>query len=53
MFLSFCKETNGSTEQIDCMIEAKQKDEALFQLVENLKKESTIKWLNNSTFMIE
>ncbi|KHE67380.1 UV DNA damage repair endonuclease UvsE [Halobacillus sp. BBL2006] len=52
MFLDFVKKVNGSIEQIDCMIEAKQKDDALFRLVEDLKEhpniimetESSITW---------
>ncbi|MGR9049593.1 UV DNA damage repair endonuclease UvsE [Halobacillus faecis] len=51
MFLEFVKKTNGSTEQIDCMIEAKQKDEALFRLVEELNQHPNIEMQDDSSFI--
>ncbi|MFT8320208.1 MAG: UV DNA damage repair endonuclease UvsE [Bacillus sp. (in: firmicutes)] len=51
-FLSFLKKVNKTIPMLDCMIEAKQKDDALFQLVDNLKNHKDIKFLNGSTFII-
>ncbi|GAA3317522.1 hypothetical protein GCM10020331_016580 [Ectobacillus funiculus] len=34
----FLREIKGSVSQVDCMIEAKQKDEALFQLMQDMQK---------------
>ncbi len=53
MFLEFLQHAKGSVDQIDCMIEAKQKDEALFKLVEDLQKESSIEWVDKSSFYIK
>ncbi len=50
MFLTFIEKTAGTTDQIDCMIEAKQKDEALFQLVGELRKHPRIKMRSESSF---
>ncbi|TGB05502.1 UV DNA damage repair endonuclease UvsE [Halobacillus salinus] len=51
MFLDFVEKVNGSVSQIDCMIEAKQKDEALFRLVEALESDSRIEMKSESTFI--
>lgn len=51
MFLDFVKKTNGTTSQIDCMIEAKQKDEALFRLVEQLKQHPNVEMQDDSSFI--
>ncbi|ARI77943.1 UV DNA damage repair endonuclease UvsE [Halobacillus mangrovi] len=51
MFLDFVKKVNGSTGTIDCMIEAKQKDDALFQLVEELKEHPNVSMETESTFI--
>ncbi|UCZ55163.1 UV DNA damage repair endonuclease UvsE [Bacillus shivajii] len=53
MFLTFLKEIAGSVPQIDCMIEAKQKDHALFQLMKNLKQREDIEIVNNSSFILK
>ncbi|WP_416150780.1 UV DNA damage repair endonuclease UvsE [Salipaludibacillus sp. HK11] len=50
MFLDFVNKANGSTEQIDCMIEAKQKDGALFQLVDELKGHPNVVMETASSF---
>lgn len=50
MFLDFVERTNESVNQIDCMIEAKQKDEALFRLVEELRRDPRIEMNSESTF---
>ncbi|WP_179107160.1 UV DNA damage repair endonuclease UvsE [Sediminibacillus massiliensis] len=49
-FVEFASNVDGSVDQVDCMIEAKQKDEALFKLVEELKSLSHLEWINDSTF---
>ncbi|MFC0524871.1 UV DNA damage repair endonuclease UvsE [Pontibacillus salicampi] len=41
-FYSFMKQVNQSVPQVDCMIEAKQKDDALFQLVHDLQQREGI-----------
>lgn len=52
MFLDFLHVIKGSVSQIDCMIEAKQKDNALFKLVSDLKTVSEIEWIDHSSFKI-
>ncbi|MDL4839606.1 UV DNA damage repair endonuclease UvsE [Aquibacillus rhizosphaerae] len=52
LFLDFAKKVNGSVEQVDCMIEAKQKDDALFQLMRNLKENKDVDWINNGTIRL-
>ncbi|GAA0480387.1 UV DNA damage repair endonuclease UvsE [Salinibacillus aidingensis] len=53
MFLQFAKEVNGSTGQIDCMIEAKKKDEALFQLVKDLKSNPEVEMVDEASFYLK
>ena len=53
MFLTFLNEVKGSVPEIHCMIEAKQKDAALFQLVRDLKECGGIKWLDQTNFVVE
>jgi len=50
MFLTFLNEIYGSVKQIDCMIEAKQKDNALFKLMEDLKSHPSVELVNDSSF---
>lgn len=50
MFLTFLNEIYGSVKQIDCMIEAKQKDNALFKLMEDLKSHPSVEIVNDSSF---
>ncbi|MCA0969529.1 UV DNA damage repair endonuclease UvsE [Halobacillus litoralis] len=50
MFLEFIEKTNGSVDQIDCMIEAKKKDEALFQLVNELKNDPRVEMQSEGSF---
>ncbi|QDP40336.1 UV DNA damage repair endonuclease UvsE [Radiobacillus deserti] len=52
MFKTFLKEVSGTTPRIDCMIEAKQKDAALFKLVKELKKDPDITWHEGAVFEI-
>ncbi|KAA0544580.1 UV DNA damage repair endonuclease UvsE [Bacillus sp. BGMRC 2118] len=51
-FLDFLHTVKGSVDQIDCMIEAKKKDDALFRLMEGLASEPGIEKVNDSTFEI-
>lgn len=53
MFLDFLIEIKGSVKQIDCMIEAKQKDEALFQLMNNLERCPEIKRVDGGSFYVK
>ncbi|WP_377891929.1 UV DNA damage repair endonuclease UvsE [Alkalihalobacillus sp. R86527] len=53
MFFAFLNGVRDSTPQIDCMIEAKQKDKALFQLMEEVKKRNDIEVVNRSTFKLK
>jgi UV DNA damage endonuclease len=50
MFLDFLHGVKGSVDEIDCMIEAKKKDDALFQLVEDLRGVKGIEWVDKSSF---
>lgn len=52
-FFSFLNEVKGSTDQIDCMIEAKQKDAALFQLMERIRQRSDVELIDQSTFKLK
>lgn len=52
MFFSFLKEISGSVPLIDCMIEAKGKDEALFRLMEAVRERKNIEVIDSSSFYI-
>ncbi|WP_102349714.1 UV DNA damage repair endonuclease UvsE [Bacillus sp. Marseille-P3661] len=52
MFMEFLNEIKGSVNEIDCMIEAKQKDKALFQLVQDLKNKSEVEFIDQSSFIM-
>ncbi|KFM99609.1 UV DNA damage repair endonuclease UvsE [Bacillus clarus] len=52
-FLSFLKKIKGSVSQIDCMIEAKKKDESLFQLMRDLSKKSEVDIIDGASFYIK
>jgi len=51
-FMNFLREIKGTIPQIDCMIEAKMKDGALFRLVKDLQKHRDIEWIDGSSFKI-
>ncbi|WP_050613770.1 UV DNA damage repair endonuclease UvsE [Bacillus testis] len=51
MFWDFVGLVKGTVAQIDVMIEAKGKDEALFQLVRDLKAHKQAEWINDSSFI--
>jgi UV DNA damage endonuclease len=53
MFLRFLQKIKGSIPQIDCMIEAKQKDQALFQLMRQLKTCDQIEIVDEASFYIK
>lgn len=50
--LEFLRGAKGSVSQIDIMIEAKRKDDALFALIEALRSEPDIKVVDGSSFYI-
>lgn len=52
MFINFLNEIKGTVEQIDCMVEAKQKDAALFRLMEDLQQYSEIEKMDGGSFFI-
>ena len=52
-FLEFLKAAGTVGQDFDVMIEAKQKDEALFRLIRELKKVPFIKLINEASLMIE
>lgn len=52
MFLDFLQNVKGSVPEIDCMIEAKEKDAALFRLMEDLRTEPCIEIIDQASFSI-
>ncbi|HAM80516.1 UV DNA damage repair endonuclease UvsE [Ornithinibacillus bavariensis] len=52
MFFKFLMAIKDSVPQIDCMIEAKRKDKALFKLMEEIKERKDIEIIDGSTFRI-
>lgn len=53
MFFSFLNEIKASVPQIDCMIEAKRKDEALFQLMKECRGMGEIEIIDGSSFYVK
>lgn len=53
MFFNFLKAIKGSIPQIDCMIEAKRKDEALFRLMEEIRIRDDVEVIDGSTFRLK
>ncbi|WP_456272675.1 UV DNA damage repair endonuclease UvsE [Bacillus sp. AK031] len=53
MFMDFLNGIKESTDRVDCMIEAKQKDDALFRLAEQLRGESSLQWIDQASFEIK
>ena len=51
-FLKFLNILKKENKDIDIMIEAKKKDEALFRLVRELKYKTNIKFIDETSFMI-
>jgi UV DNA damage endonuclease len=53
MFFDFLKEVKGSVEQIDCMIESKKKDLALFQLMREIKERNDVEIIDGASFRLK
>lgn len=53
MFFKFLEGIKGSVPQIDCMIEAKKKDEALFQLMDEVKRRNDVEIIDGSSFYLK
>ncbi|WP_345238976.1 UV DNA damage repair endonuclease UvsE [Pontibacillus salipaludis] len=53
MFKSFLQHVSGSVQKVDCMIEAKLKDEALFTLSHQLHEDSSITMETPSLFTLK
>lgn len=52
MFFNFLTAIKGSVPQIDCMIEAKRKDEALFRLMAEIKNREDVEVIDGSSFKL-
>ena len=52
MFMRFLETVNGTLPEIHCMIEAKAKDNALFQLAKDLQKTGRAEFSDQSTFTL-
>jgi UV DNA damage endonuclease len=53
MFFDFLNEVKGSVKQIDCMIESKKKDEALFQLMREVKERKEVEIIDEASFLLK
>ncbi|MFD1039614.1 UV DNA damage repair endonuclease UvsE [Virgibacillus byunsanensis] len=53
MFMDFLQKMKGSIPQIDCMIEAKQKDDALFTLMKDLHAFPEVEIVDEGSFMMK
>ena len=53
MFFRFLNVIKGSIPQIDCMIEAKRKDDALFKLIEEIKTREDVEIIDGSSYFIK
>ncbi|MBY0124293.1 UV DNA damage repair endonuclease UvsE [Bacillus sp. S/N-304-OC-R1] len=53
MFFEFLHVIKGSVPQIDCMIEAKKKDEALFALMNDIKHREEVEMIDGSSFRLK
>ena len=51
-FIKFIEEVKIYNYDIDIMIEAKEKDEAMFRLVRNLKYKTNYKFIDDTTFIV-
>ncbi|MFD0769473.1 UV DNA damage repair endonuclease UvsE [Bacillus sp. CGMCC 1.60114] len=52
-FSSFLQHIKGSVSEIHCMIEAKQKDEALFQLMRDMKDKAGVEIVDGASFFVK
>jgi UV DNA damage endonuclease len=53
MFFNFLSVIKGSIPQLDCMIEAKMKDEALFKLMDDVKTRNDVEIIDGSSFYLK
>ncbi|WP_277585541.1 UV DNA damage repair endonuclease UvsE [Psychrobacillus antarcticus] len=53
MFFRFLKEIKGTVPQIDCMIEAKSNDEALFTLIKQIENREDVEMIDGSSFYLK
>ncbi|CAG9609453.1 UV DNA damage repair endonuclease UvsE [Pseudoneobacillus rhizosphaerae] len=53
MFFNFLSVIKGSIPQLDCMIEAKMKDEALFKLMDDVKTRKDVEIIDSSSFYLK
>lgn len=53
MFFEFLQAIKGSVPHIDCMVEAKRKDDALFKLMEDIKARQDVEIINESSFRLK
>lgn len=53
MFFDFLNRIKGSIPVIDCMIEAKKKDEALFKLIEEVSIRNDVEMIDGSSFRLK
>ncbi|SDH02907.1 UV-damage endonuclease [Alteribacillus persepolensis] len=53
MFFDFLHTIKGSVKQIDCMIEAKKKDAALFHLMEDIQQRADVEVIDGSRFVLK
>lgn len=53
MFFRFLNEIKGTVPQIDCMIEAKKKDDALFNLIQEVRKRDDVEMIDGSSFYVK
>ncbi|WP_338473112.1 UV DNA damage repair endonuclease UvsE [Niallia sp. XMNu-256] len=53
MFFDFLQEIKGSVAEIYCMIEAKRKDEALFQLMKEIENREDIDIIDGASFYLK
>jgi UV DNA damage endonuclease len=53
MFFNFLKVIKNSIPTIDCMIEAKNKDEALFRLINEIRARNDVEIIDGSTFLLK
>lgn len=53
MFFKFLSVIRGSIPKLDCMIEAKMKDEALFKLMEDVKTRKDVEMIDGSSFYLK
>ena len=53
MLFEFLNKIKGSVPEIHCMIEAKKKDEALFALIEDIKKREDVEMIDGSSFYLK